>query len=625
MKEKDVFSELDFRLIVESAPNSVILIDDEYRIMFVNQQARQAFGYDGDELIGKSPEILIAKRFIAQHQQVLFNTKARRFVGVTHSLAATRKDGTEFPIEMGLTSLNNGGQVYIIAVIIDITERKKMEAKVVASEARFRQTLDNMMEGAQIIDYGWRYVYVNSALEKQAKFKKHELIGYTMMEKYPGIENTEVFRLMKKCMDERTPETCINEFNFPDGTKEWFELMIQPVNEGIFILSQDITDRKLSEFLIIQQNEKLERKVKERTVQLEENVRHLKESEEKFNKAFQASAAGIAITRLSDSKYIEVNEAFESLTGYTKAELINKTSVDLGIMTDFKKDAEVLRQIRSTGYARDFDTTIKDRWGKVYDVLGSCETITMNGENYVITVVYDITERKRAEQQLQIVNRELEAFSYSVSHDLRAPLRAMNGYAQMLTEDFEDVLNDEGKRLLNNIRYNASKMGSLIDDLLAFSRLGRKEPQKTSIDMNEMVEGVLSEIEKSIQHKAKIKIAKLHNAFGDFGLVHQVLFNLISNAIKYSSKKDQPEIMISSEEKDGDVIFSIRDNGAGFNMKFVDKLFGVFQRLHSSDEFEGTGVGLAIVQRIITKHGGRIWAEGQPRQGATFYFTLPNT
>jgi light-regulated signal transduction histidine kinase (bacteriophytochrome) len=246
-----------------------------------------------------------------------------------------------------------------------------------------------------------------------------------------------------------------------------------------------------------------------------------------------------------------------------------------------------------------------------------------NGKPYqYMTIRSDITSRKNAEEQLQIVNKELEAFSYSVSHDLRAPLRAVNGYAEMLNEDYGTHLDDEGKRLTENINYYAKKMGTLIDDLLAFSRLGRKEIQVSEIDMNEMVEGVLIEMNKSVTHNAKIKIGKLHKVNADYGLLHQVVFNLISNAIKYSSKKEHPVIEISSNEKNGKIVFSIKDNGVGFNMKYADKLFGVFQRLHSQEEFEGTGVGLAIVQRVIAKHGGKVWAEGSVNEGATFNFSL---
>lgn len=245
-----------------------------------------------------------------------------------------------------------------------------------------------------------------------------------------------------------------------------------------------------------------------------------------------------------------------------------------------------------------------------------------SGKQYAIA--RDITERKKTDEQLLSVNKELEAFTYSVSHDLRAPLRAVNGYAEMLNEDFGQKLNEEGKRIINNIAYNATKMGILIDDLLAFSRLGRKDLNKKLIDMNELMEGVLNDINKAHPNNAKVNVKKLHNVKADYGLLYQAMFNLVSNAIKYSSKNKSSIVDISSKENGDEFVFTIKDNGVGFDMKYSDKLFGVFQRLHSQEEFEGTGVGLAIVQRVIAKHHGRVWAEGVLNEGATFNFSITN-
>jgi two-component system sensor histidine kinase/response regulator len=232
-------------------------------------------------------------------------------------------------------------------------------------------------------------------------------------------------------------------------------------------------------------------------------------------------------------------------------------------------------------------------------------------------------ELKTMNKELEFSNKELEAFSYSVSHDLRAPLRAVNGYAQILSEDYSPKLDEEGKRIIEAMKYNSTKMGALIDDLLGFSQLGRKEVQKSDIDMNELTKAVLNDINKTMTHKAEIKIGSLHNLKADYRLFHHVIFNLVSNAVKYSSKKEYPLVEILSEDKNNEIVFSVKDNGAGFDMRFAHKLFGVFQRLHKTKDFEGTGVGLAIVQRIINKHGGKIWVEAEVEKGATFYFVLP--
>jgi signal transduction histidine kinase len=220
--------------------------------------------------------------------------------------------------------------------------------------------------------------------------------------------------------------------------------------------------------------------------------------------------------------------------------------------------------------------------------------------------------------------QDLESFSYSVSHDLRTPLRAINGYAKILEEDYSNVIDAEGKRLLGVVRSNAKQMGMLIDGLLTFSRLGRKAIQKSRIDMNTLVRNVLSEISASTVHQAQINFNNLLPAVADYNLLHHVITNLLSNAIKYSSKKEKPVIEIKSVRKNGMFVYSVSDNGTGFDMQYVHKLFGVFHRLHSHEEFPGTGIGLAIVHRIIEKHDGKVWANGKEGKGATFYFSLPD-
>ncbi len=248
----------------------------------------------------------------------------------------------------------------------------------------------------------------------------------------------------------------------------------------------------------------------------------------------------------------------------------------------------------------------------------------------VLVNLTDITLRKKitadlekSKLQLQAANKELEAFSYSVSHDLRAPLRSIHSFTGILKEDYGEVLDNEGKRICGIIESSAIRMGQLIDDLLTFSRIGRSGLNFFRIGMAQLSRSVFQELTSPAEReRISFSVMKLPPAFGDPVLVKQVMTNLISNAIKYSAKKEKAEIIIGSYQDNDETVYYVRDNGVGFDMKYVNKLFGVFQRLHSTMEFEGNGVGLAIVKRIILRHRGRVWAEGNPDRGASFYFTL---
>jgi signal transduction histidine kinase len=235
---------------------------------------------------------------------------------------------------------------------------------------------------------------------------------------------------------------------------------------------------------------------------------------------------------------------------------------------------------------------------------------------------FDVLAAQRV--ALEAANQDLEAFSYSVSHDLRAPLRAIDGFARILEEDHAAGLDAEGRRVLKVIRDNVTQMGRLIDDLLALGRTGRKELETTTIDMTALVAEVIAEIRcEEPLHPIRVRVAALAPAAGDPGMVRQVLANLLRNAWKFTRGRAEPAVEVTCVPNGTEVTYAVRDNGAGFDMAHADKLFGIFQRLHRTDEFEGNGIGLALVRRIVERHGGRVWAEAAPDRGAAFYFTLP--
>ena len=256
----------------------------------------------------------------------------------------------------------------------------------------------------------------------------------------------------------------------------------------------------------------------------------------------------------------------------------------------------------------------------------------------VIILVAIITERiekirklndlnrqlQKQSEKLEDANQELEAFAYSVSHDLRVPLRAIDGFSRILVEDYEDKLDEEGIRLLNIVRENTAKMGHLIDDILLLSRASRQEMLLNEIDMAALARSVYDEFQTDVTDRdVEFNVGDIPNAYGDRAMLGQVFQNLIGNAIKFTRNKNPAIIEVGGEKEGKEIVYYVKDNGAGFDMKYINKLFGLFQRLHSPEEFEGTGVGLSIVQRVIRRHGGSVWGEGAVGEGATIYFTLP--
>ncbi len=801
-----------------------------------------------------------------------------------------------------------GKPLYFVTTVLDISERKRSEDKVRKSEEHLQSTLDNMLEGCQIIGFDWRYLYANNAVARHGHRTKDELLGHAMMDVYPGIENTEMFAVLRRCMNDRMPQQMENEFAYPDGTKAWFELSMQPVPEGVFILSIDISERKRTEAKLRHEQTlymdlvnalpagMYRLRVKPAANWHEDNWRSQVESRyfvdfvsDRFceitginREEFTANPAAIPdrIHPDDNTEFVRRNTAailsmsafswegrmtvpekgtiwvrFESIprllengdviwTGIVNdiserkqaesqkeaaLEALRKSEkrlketqemarlghwhwnvntgdvewseevykifqLDPGTFTphidsilalspwpeDHRRDQELisramknheqgtyeqrfLRPDKSIGYYHSTFQGVYDAKGKLTFIIGTvlditerkraeeeiksaraflemvidmspiamwisdkkgtitrvnrslCDFINLTEDKIVgkynvfkdenlknqgvmpsVKAVFekytparfiipwmateagssdfkgarnmhidvsmfpildrqgelmnvvcqwiDISDRMRAEDriralnaeleqkvqqrtaQLEASNKELEAFSYSVSHDLRSPLRAIEGFARIMLEEYAPKLDGEGRRLLDVIAGNTRKMGQLIDDLLAFSRLNRQPMASEPVDMNALAGAVFSEL-KNLEKKRRIefKLNDLPACRGDRSLLRQVLQNLLANAIKFTRTKSPAHIEFGAQAASGETIYYIKDNGVGFDMKYAHKLFGVFQRLHGSEEFEGTGVGLAIVQRIVLHHGGRIWAEGTVGKGATFYFSLPQS
>lgn len=343
-----------------------------------------------------------------------------------------------------------------------------------------------------------------------------------------------------------------------------------------------------------------------------------------FLNLFNYNPASIAIKSIEDGTIINVNYSFLDLYGFiSKDDVIGKTENELHIHVNEAHELEMAKLIEENSTLKDFEANVFTPRGESKWISASALLLEVNNVPCLFSVSIDITHRKKTEDELILVNKELEAFTYSVSHDLRAPLRAINGYAKIIQEDYAPFLKEDGMVSLNAIMKNSRKMGQLIDDLLAFSRLGRKVVELSDINMLSLVTSVKEEELKDNTNEIECTVLNILPALGQPALIRQVWVNLISNAVKYSKHKPKISIEIASMIVDNRVVYYVKDNGAGFDMQYYDKLFGVFQRLHSQEEFEGTGIGLAIVKKIINRHNGTVWAESKLNEGACFYFSLP--
>jgi PAS domain S-box-containing protein len=374
--------------------------------------------------------------------------------------------------------------------------------------------------------------------------------------------------------------------------------------------------------------------------------KRLKESEQWFASTLTNIADSVIATNASGLVSF-MNLAAEKMTGWAgESSLGEELSTILNLVDETGQTTHEIdvKKIIQEGTMDSVERVLISKAGKEVPIDMNAARIRNEKAKILgaVFVFHDISERKKAEEEirrlneeleqrviertaeLQAVNKVLEDFSYSISHDLRAPLRAIHGFAKILSEDHGTQFDDEALRLLHIIQANAHKMNRLIDDLLTFCRYGRKVTAPSVINMSELAHNVLSELQANAPtHNSKVHVDSLPDAPGDEAMLKQVFANLLGNAIKFSTSKEQIEIHVGAVAEDRYNIYFVRDNGIGFDMKYASNLFGVFQRLHSAEEFEGTGVGLAIVKKIIERHGGRVWAQSKLNQGSTFYFALP--
>jgi PAS domain S-box-containing protein len=515
-----------------------------------------------------------------------------------------------------------------------ISERKQ-------ADERFRLVVEASPTAIVLANAQGRILLVNSGAEKLFGYDRRELGGQpvemlvperfraalpdyradysTHAESGPMGHGRELFALRK------------------DGSEVPVEIALSPIHtdEGPLVLGAivDITERLRAE-------------------------EALRTNEADFRASFYSTAVGQAQVDPATGRYLRVNPKFCEIAGYSEEELLNMTFRELTHPDDIAADTaaqEDMFRRETPEISREKRYRRKDGQTVWVGINASLIRDAAGRPLRMLSVVQEITARKEAESarkaaearrqmaeeavrelnaelesrvvertaQLEAANKELEAFSYSVSHDLRAPLRAMDGFSHALLEDYGSQLPEEGQRYLQTIRQGAQRMGALIDDLLTFSRLSRTPLTRRAVDLDRLVQDALAEIAAhQKERQIDVRVSDLPACHGDAALLKQVWINLLSNAYKYTRQRAEAVVEIGCNRENGETVYFIRDNGTGFDMRYAGKLFGVFQRLHRADEYEGTGVGLAIVQRVIHRHGGRIWADAKVDSGATFYFTL---
>jgi PAS domain S-box-containing protein len=628
-------------LLLNSVGEGIIGFDTDGKCTFINLAAAGMLGWKVEELIGKQQHSIFhhtkpdGNPYPLEERPIYSEFKD----GNVHHIKDEvfwRKDGTGFPVDYTSTPVQENGQLIgAVVVFRDITERKRAEdaliqinetleqrvvertVKLKAAIRRESLMIENALDIICTIDEEGKFASLSPASFKLWGYKPDELIGRRYIELVAPEDIAKTNDAALAVMSGLITTDFENRYLHKDGslvnmlwTASWSE-----TEQLMFCVARDITERK-----------QMEEELKRREAQLTEAqaIAHVGSWEwdiekdriiwsDELYRIFGLNSQEFDLTFESYLNCIHPDDQ-EMVSGHVSASL---ETFDFPVY-----DHRIVRQDGSTRICNTVGRVILNEHGNPVKIIG---------------ITQDITRRKLAEEKikqlnqnlekqatwLEAANKELEAFSYSVSHDLRAPLRAIDGFSRIFIEDYAEQLDDEGRRILGVIRNNAQNMGHLIDDLLAFSRLGRKQIEPAEINMMELARDVSVQIGSSSNSKPQnIKIEPLPSAPGDKALIRQVFVNLLSNAVKYSTTSGSAKIRIGGRSENGENIYFVQDNGVGFDMKYSDKLFGVFQRLHSSEEFEGTGVGLAIVQRIIHRHGGRVWAEGEVGKGATFYFSL---
>ena len=590
------------RWLLQAAPDATAIVDEAGRIVTMNSQLEELFGYDRADLVGQLVDCLVPERFRAGHhlhREVYAADPRARPMGVGRHLFAVRQDGSEFAAEISLSSLLTPEGLLVSVAVRDVTERRQVED-------RFRRFIESAPDAVVVAEADGTIVLVNAQTEQLFGYPRAELLGAKVEILVP--EQHREIHPQRRAEYAAAPrvrsmgiglELCGRR---KDGSQFPIEISLSPMetDAGTLVSSsiRDLTER------------------------------HQLDTERAALAAIVESSVDAIIGTTLDGRITSWNAAAETLFGYTRDEAVGR-AVEMLLPEDSEHEVEErLAELRANRPVKVHDAVRRCRDGRLIDVSISMSAIRDHAGRLIgaSKVVRDITERKRFEADLaaardaaETASEAFEAFSYSVAHDLRAPLRAIDGFGQILADECSDQLDDAGRGYLSRVRASAQRMAVLIDSLLELAKITHHELGTELVDLSALA---VSVSESLVAHDPDRDVDLIVEsglfAHGDAVLLANVLENLLSNAWKFTSHRERARIEFGRDQEG----YFVQDNGAGFEMARAGKLFGVFQRLHSPEEFAGTGVGLATVQRIVVRHGGRIWAESEPGQGAVFRFTL---
>jgi PAS domain S-box-containing protein len=655
-----------YRMIVEAMNEAALTVDLDGTILFCNQRFCDLVKTPMEEALGHKITAFVAESQQWPLQALLANAQSG---AVQQRLTMRATDGVAVPVQLAASPLQTDGGMGICLVATDLTELevsarsirvlRENEQALAESESRYRDLVQN----ANSVIVRWKrdgtITFFNEYAQAFFGYSEKEAVGEHIGFLLPhedsnGAGPTDLVQDMVEHPERYGNH--VNENVCRDGRRVWMAWTNKPIYDGngqvteILAVGADVTDRKRAEEGLQEANEQLLIQTEELRTQTEELISAnaaLQNAETRLRLATEATHFGTFDYYPKTRKLIWSSYMREHF-GVSPDARVDFDTFRRGLHPDDREQVrqaieKAMRAESGGEYAAEYRTIgiedHKERW------LESRGQVFFDEQGQPVRFIggtRDITDRKRTEQamreltatleqrveqrtaDLAAANKELEAFTYSVSHDLRAPLRHVMGFVQLLENKAEASLDQESRRYVKIIQEAAQRTGKLIDDLLMLSRVGRVAMIKTEVDLGQLVDEARQELAPETAGRTiEWRVGLLPRVHGDAALLRSAIGNLLSNAIKYTRKRNPAHIKIGCETRNGEVIFCVEDNGAGFDMRFAGKLFGVFQRLHPAEEFEGTGIGLASVKRIIQRHGGRVWAEGKVDRGATFYFSLP--